>query len=81
MAVADPERKAVWPGEIARIDLRDWRNMWQTCDRDFNPGRGDKQNDYHRDSDQNGRSNPDPEATVWRIMYRRVFSIEVNHDL
>lgn len=41
MAVADPEREAMRPGKIARVDLRDWGNMWQTCDRDFNPGRSD----------------------------------------
>ena len=65
MAVTNPERKSVRPGEVVGIDLGNGWNMRQPGDGELDPGRERSR----RESQcaircQDGWSNPDAEAAV-----------------
>lgn len=79
MAVAHPDGKAVRPGKIIRIDLRDRRNSWETRYRKLNPGRENRGQNHDCDSDQNGRANPNAEAAILRVVYCPMGGVEGNH--
>ena len=80
MAIAYPEREPVRPGEVIRKDLRDGRNRRQSGYCKLDPRGEDGGQDHGSDSDENGRANPNPEASVLGVMHCSVRSIEGNHS-
>ena len=81
VAVTDPDWKSVRASEVGGVNFGNRRNSRQTARGKLNPGSEDQGQNPNRDADQNGRSNPNPEAAVLWVMHCRVFCIERNHDL
>ena len=80
VAVTDPERKPVRPGEVVGIYLGNGWNMRQARQGKLKPG-GKSHREYgHSDSDQNGRTNPDTEATVLWVVHCPMCGIKRNHN-
>jgi hypothetical protein len=79
VTVTNPERKAVGPGEVVRINLRDGRDMGQSGDGDFDPCRSNQRKNRHTGRCQQGRPNPNPKAAVGWIVDSCMRSVKSNH--
>ena len=81
VGVANPEREAVGPGEVAGIDERDGRNVRQAGYGHLNPGRGHQRRDYGGNSDQNRRTNPEAVAAIRGMMNGGVLRVKLDHSV
>src|SRR6185437_11403202 len=68
VAVAHPQRKAVWAGKVIRIDLWDRWNIWKSKKKELNPCREHGEQNQHNSRNQERGPNPDAKAAIWRIM-------------
>ncbi len=80
VTVTNPQRKPMRPGEVAGIDLGNGWNRRQASHGKLNPAREYRGENRHRDSDQNGRANPDAEAAVVWVVHWPMCGIERNHN-
>src|ERR1051325_6182536 len=79
MCVANPNRKAVWPCGGRFVKLGHRRNVRQTENSNLSPRNHEWQKEQDDCSQNEGRFDPNPESSVWRIVNGFVSSVERDH--
>src|ERR1051325_8153041 len=79
MCVANPNRKAVWSRGGRFVKLGHWWNVRQTGNSNLSPRNHEWQKQQDGCSYNEGRFDPNPESSVWRIVNGFVSSVERAH--